>query len=471
MNDPLPTPPLNTASAGPSTADNSQNATVSSDASLSLDGLLMQITSINDPEALDKTLRTFAPKEVRETILGSLLPDGADPLQVLDVRRNTLGILYLLSARLQVNAAGAPPQHVIETFCRDFDQAQARVAPERVTMLARGIIQLGQQVGDVKLAVQPLHDLLVRFPPSLSYLTPLHGLFVTACVASRQFAVAEPVLSTPITQVNTAFFPDLTYLDNLVYHYAGGMVYAALKQWEEAEDFFEIVVGAPALVPSAVQLEAGKKLILVQLIKDGKSNNLPKYANGSLQRQLKNSPYYGLTRHYPQQQAKLEQLVEKERETFEKDQNMGLVLQALDHAPRWAIKKLTGTYLTLSVSEIGKTVNMAGKDEAVQRLILSMIEKEEIDATLSMDGIVTFNEDDSALPMKRMLSKTEVDNALKEAQQQAAILRQLEREIGKSREYLLKAAKVKDNDWSGPGGPDEELLFDVTPSATWADDA
>jgi len=43
-----------------------------------------------------------------------------------------------------------------------------------------------------------------------------------------------------------------------------------MKRWEAAEDFFEIVVTAPGTYPAALQLEALKKLRLVQLISKGK---------------------------------------------------------------------------------------------------------------------------------------------------------------------------------------------------------
>lgn len=90
-----------------------------------------------------------------------------------------------------------------------------------------------------------------------------------ACVGTRSFDAALPVLAEPITEIDT-LLSDLHYNDSLLYHYAGGMVYAALKRWTEAEEFFEIVVGSPAQVPAAIQLEALKKLALVQLIAYGK---------------------------------------------------------------------------------------------------------------------------------------------------------------------------------------------------------
>ena len=63
---------------------------------LSLDNILTQITTCNNLAALNHTLKHFASKDVRDTILASTLSGGQDPLSVLDVVRNTLGVLYIL---------------------------------------------------------------------------------------------------------------------------------------------------------------------------------------------------------------------------------------------------------------------------------------------------------------------------------------------------------------------------------------
>jgi COP9 signalosome complex subunit 3 len=51
---------------------------------------------------------------------------------------------------------------------------------------------------------------------------------------------------------------------------------------------------------------------------------------------------------------------------------MGLLNQALSRAPRWAIKKLTATYLTLALYDIGQAVKIE-REEEVRALILSMV--------------------------------------------------------------------------------------------------
>jgi len=83
--------------------------------------------------------------------LAGILPGGQDPLGALDVRHNTLGVLWILwvvpiflvgecadgfgrfvrSARLTVNDAAHPRPAYILDFCRYFNPEQARMAPDR----------------------------------------------------------------------------------------------------------------------------------------------------------------------------------------------------------------------------------------------------------------------------------------------------------------------------------------------------
>jgi COP9 signalosome complex subunit 3 len=63
---------------------------------VTLDNLFSDITTSNNPVTLNHTLRNCAPKDIRDTILASTLSNGQDPLSVLDVRSNTVGILYIL---------------------------------------------------------------------------------------------------------------------------------------------------------------------------------------------------------------------------------------------------------------------------------------------------------------------------------------------------------------------------------------
>lgn len=124
----------------------------------------------------------------------------------------------------------------------------------------------------------------------------------------------------------------------------------------------------------------------------------------------------------------------------------------VDRAPRWAIRKLTDTYLTLSLPEIGRAAGIEDVAE-VRRIVISMvrlwpllarkmppysygfgqIETGEIEASVDADGSVTFADDEPVA-----VSKAELDRALRVAQEQEQVLRKLEREIAKNKDYLQK---------------------------------
>ena len=63
---------------------------------ISLHNVIAAITTATSLSQLNQYLKAFAPKEVREIILASFLSDGQDPLSVLDMQANTLGIFYIL---------------------------------------------------------------------------------------------------------------------------------------------------------------------------------------------------------------------------------------------------------------------------------------------------------------------------------------------------------------------------------------
>lgn len=51
---------------------------------------------------------------------------------------------------------------------------------------------------------------------------------------------------------------------------------------------------------------------------------------------------------------------------------MGLMKQAMDRAPRWELKKLTNTYLSLNLADIGRAIKV-GREEDVRGLLLDMV--------------------------------------------------------------------------------------------------
>jgi len=183
-----------------------------------------------------------------------------------------------------------------------------------------------------------------------------------------------------------------------------------------------------------LQLDSLNKLSLIQLIIYGKVQQTPKYTHPLLLRIFKTGPYSALAKAYPGTTTQaLLAVAEKEQKAFLADENVGLVRQVLERAPRWQVRKLTETYVTLSVSELGRAVGIESEAE-IRALLISMIETREIHATVSAAGTVTFHD----TPVT--FGKDKIDALLRDAQVHAQLVAEFDRELERSRDFLQRAA-------------------------------
>ncbi|BGP51205.1 hypothetical protein JCM10450v2_007134 [Rhodotorula kratochvilovae] len=322
-------------------------------------------------------------------VLEGRTKDGQDPLALLDPQANTVGFLYILNARL---AASKPRLEVLVPYVQAWvdrcDVEQARLVPEQVYYLAQQLCVLSDHAGQPALPVQPLATLLARFPYE-GYLTSLHPLFLRVIMGSGMYGAARELLMHDITDVDKQLYP-VKYQDHLLYHYLGGTILALLGEYTRAAELLEICVSAPGPSVSLIQLDAYKKLVLVQLLAFSKTQPLPKYTTGAFSTAAKALcvPYTDYAAAFVTlDRARLAGAAEKGREAFEKDHNSGLVFLVEQSLRRRQIQKLTETYITLSLGEIATYVGHDAADEAqlkeVEREVREMIATKQIFATLS----------------------------------------------------------------------------------------
>ncbi len=140
-------------------------------------------------------------------------------------------------------------------------------------------------------------------------------------------------------------------------------------------------------------LEAYKKYILVWLIVHGdmpkESLAFPKYTSPLVNKYIKNlcTGYHEVFKaFYATQHNDLEACIVKYSGTFAEDGNTGLVNQVVMSRQKTAIKRLTQTFLTLSLQDVATKVGLSSPAEAEKQL-LSMIEEGSIYARISQkDG-------------------------------------------------------------------------------------
>jgi len=340
-------------------------------------------------------------------------------LESLDMVQHSLGYLAVLVAKLgQENVENwGDLLAKCDTFISLCNPEQIRFSPNSLSdlchILTNELVKRDCAIRGISIISRAIRKLQVT-PTSL---TPAHSDLAKLCLTSKCFSPALPFLDTDINLIckeNGQF--DAVYL--LMFYYYGGCIYTALKKFERALYFFEVCVTCPTAAVSHVMLEAYKKYQLVGLLVHGdkpkafKDNlALPKYTSPVVGKFLKPlcSAYNEIvTAYHSNNSAELRAVVTKYQELLTTDSNMGLVNQVVASQTRTNIRRLTRTFITLSLSDLASRVGLATPSD-VERELVGMIEAGSIHATISQqDGMVRFDtnpESYSSPDMLRMLEE------------------------------------------------------------------
>ena len=100
--------------------------------------------------------------------------------------------------------------------------------------------------------------------------------------------------------------------------------------------------------------------------------------------------------------------IQKHRSIFSADQNLGLIEQVAASQVKTMVKRLTKTFVTLSLSELANRVGLSAANEA-EKLIVNMVDEGSIQAKISQkDGMVRFDsepEQFDSIPMLKNLEE------------------------------------------------------------------
>jgi COP9 signalosome complex subunit 3 len=174
--------------------------------------------------------------------------------------------------------------------------------------------KLSSRFTQLKLTIAPLHNLLTRYPPDISYLTPVHATFVQVCVYMSLVGSVFTSPVRPVSKHNThlphccdpfsllqslkspppySLTSTTTTTSSIITSEVSSSVCGRIGLLRELvrphqrqllvlnvvlrEEFFEICVTSPAQMPSALQWDALKKYVLVQCIYRGKVATMAKF--------------------------------------------------------------------------------------------------------------------------------------------------------------------------------------------------
>ncbi|KAI9168220.1 hypothetical protein H9P43_007592 [Blastocladiella emersonii ATCC 22665] len=317
-----------------------------------------------------------------------------ESLRALPVDSHGTLLLYIHSSLLQAALQAPDVRQRVFLHAAEFIEAvqgeDLRCAPQQAKNMAQALLNLGAATSPCAV-LRPLVTLTHKFAQPHA-ITSIHQLVLKACLLANHFKAALPLLTTPMEQVQQP----INVRDVLLYQYYGGMVWTGLKEYQRAMEFFRFTLAVPSTALSHIQAAALKKLILVSLIHTGKTPDLPKgtFGGGSVLNMARGATeaYWALgsaltSGPATNAEARLAHVVDKHLAEFARADNLGLVRQVVRAAPQLAVKRLTETYLTLSLRDMARQTAASfasGGDAAaaVEREVAHMVAVGKVRATI-----------------------------------------------------------------------------------------
>ncbi|KAG0372137.1 hypothetical protein BGX24_000681 [Mortierella sp. AD032] len=367
----------------------------------SFDEIVSKILATTDITAVSKTLLPYL-NNLNDPVFAAQPNGQADPLDALSPATHSLAYLYFLVHRCK--ASHGFDHALLEkvwAFVTTCDGEQVRLASNKASSFAEALVKLATDTHQPIIAIKPLAIFIQRLQASPGQLTMIHPLLAKTCLLAQSVKDIISILDNDISDVKPQQ-THINYKDFLLYHYYGGMIYAFLKKFERAVEFFKLAVSAPAEVASAIQIEAHKKYVLTSLLHYGRVLPLPKYIAPAVQRTIKVQcvPYADFATAYEKKtNTAIRTELEKVKPHFVRDKNYGLAKQCMEALHRRNIQDLTRTYLTLSIEDITTLIGLGSEPDGTRRvegIIVRMIESGAIFATISHEhtgGMVSFMDD------------------------------------------------------------------------------
>ncbi|ETL86639.1 hypothetical protein L917_13975 [Phytophthora nicotianae] len=378
--------------------------------------LLLEDGAAMDRKTLDMTLAQALSGE--ELTAAVRVASIAQLDQILD--RETLSDLPL-SFLLLLSSKASKLEHVrhqeemgetrtklLQQTAQLLHQIPIAVAAKELKKLSVLCDQYARLAVDMQQSIKtifPLKGFLQRFyQQGNAVLIPLHAQFLYLCLHSKCYFAAMEILDQSLVEIHSQSHL-VTSVDFLGYAYYGGLLYLGEKRYQDAMDFFQLAITAPAVSLSAFVIEAYKKLLLVTLILKGESVLLPKYTPFVVTRHVENhcTAYADLANAFVVEKdlAAVQEVVTKHEDPFIQEGNFGLVKQVVQAFKQRKLLQLKRTYATIELTEIATAAGMASSDAvAAEKMLLTLISNGQMDAVIdkqkAMVRFVLENEDGGA---------------------------------------------------------------------------
>jgi COP9 signalosome complex subunit 3 len=423
-------------------------------------------------------------------------------LELLDPAVNSIAYLIALNKDIDANDKSDEQTETALAhaliFLTSCDPVQIRYVGDQWQQLFNWVISYYEHHGSDDLS-GPV-NILLRLDPSAGVFTPYHLRILRLALREGVPSQALPILdrniyayphrttkgvpedlpceehelSNAYIHEKNGFLFKLEGKHAMEYYLLGAHVYIGLRNFSRARLFLEYVLLSPSQqhTPSALQVEAYKKWVVIGLLADGKQFPSPRTADALVWKNIRNcsKAYDALVDDFEKRDhRKFQADAEVGMQIWEEDGNLGLIQEALSALQRFRVIDLRKTYAALPVSRLAKKLDLA-LGEAHQ-LLQGMISGKHLYASLSGSGETS---------VLRFHTGTELANAEEndlEAQTSRihnviAHVRDADRRLQVSKEYIEHQKRNR----RMAGGPDGDiadamdLTFDGPPAPGLDDD-
>ncbi|KAG0651900.1 COP9 signalosome complex subunit 3 [Hyphodiscus hymeniophilus] len=429
------------------------------------------------------TLRKSSEKTLRQQTSG-----GESPLDVINPALNTVPYTFILIAYMSAYSKHGQKVIKLESlwdkitiYLETFDARQMRyLGPEFIDVCDRAA-SISTNAGQRALCIAPIRDALLRLNPSGSVLTGLHIYLIKYALETRSYGVIAPIVEKPVLYypgandqlkpkylcdlslspaayitINSGFLSKLKSLDIMEYFYNSGMIMIGLRRWEDALDCLESVITYPAKegAVSKVMIEAYKKWALVSILAEGKLLTLPKTTSSSAAKSyhVLAKPYEAVAQIFETGTAsRLKAECDYSSSLWQKDSNLGLILQILNAYQRFQIRNLGKVYSKISIPELlnltmsAETGNKLSGPNEMEALIRNMIQDGSLMATLSnppgQPAVLAFDNKGPILTEAQM--KAEFAAAAARISRVTQNIKQTDHMLTHEKEYIAHMKKQK----------------------------
>lgn len=177
-------------------------------------------------------------------------------------------------------------------------------------------------------------------------MSPLHREFAKLCIKSKAYQHALSIIETPVTSFKMKTSP----MDIIAYNYYRGMLFIGLQKYNQAIESFKLALALPTTIVHKVHIESYKKMVLVNLIQNGRMPTLSQNTSSLLKMRFENTLniYKNIGTYYIcKDEENFNSLITKNYNDFEGDKNWGLVQKLEKMFQKRRICDLNQTYLTL----------------------------------------------------------------------------------------------------------------------------